>query len=97
MDKRELASRLQEKCPEFDQRQIQRVLIALFDPESGVVVGCLVEEGELMFPRFGKFRLVRKPARQGRNPRTGETVMLEGRATVKFKASLTLQEAIKRR
>ena len=44
---------------------------------------------------FGKFSLKSKKARKGRNPSTGETMILEARKVVTFKASNKLKASIK--
>lgn len=41
---------------------------------------------------FGKFEPVRKAARPGRNPRTGETVTIPARNAVKFTAAKQLKD-----
>jgi integration host factor subunit alpha len=40
---------------------------------------------------FGKFTVLSKRARQGRNPRTGEAVMISARRVVTFRPSLLLK------
>ena len=40
---------------------------------------------------FGKFTVRSKGARQGRNPRTGEAVMISARRVVSFRPSLVLK------
>jgi integration host factor subunit alpha len=39
---------------------------------------------------FGNFEVRDKPPRPGRNPRTGEVIMIEGRRILKFKPSQVL-------
>jgi len=36
---------------------------------------------------FGTFSLVKRKAREGRNPRTGETITIKARKSIKFKPS----------
>lgn len=43
---------------------------------------------------FGNFGLRDKPARPGRNPKTGEEIPISARRVVTFKASQKLKEAI---
>lgn len=43
---------------------------------------------------FGKFSVVDKAARQGRNPQTGEAITIAARRSVKFAPSSTLKTAI---
>ena len=43
---------------------------------------------------FGTFGTSKRAAREGRNPRTGETVKIAARTTVSFKAGSKLKEAV---
>lgn len=43
---------------------------------------------------FGTFATSKREAREGRNPRTGETVKIEARTAVTFKAGSKLKEAV---
>lgn len=43
---------------------------------------------------FGNFGLRDKPARPGRNPKTGEEIPISARRVVTFKASQKLKEAV---
>lgn len=45
------------------------------------------------FTGFGTFEVVERAAREGRNPQTGETMIIPARKTPKFKAGKTLKEA----
>ena len=43
---------------------------------------------------FGTFATSKREAREGRNPRTGETVKIAARTAVTFKAGSKLKEAV---
>ena len=43
---------------------------------------------------FGTFEVAERAAREGRNPRTGETVKIEARKAVTFKAGTALKDAV---
>ena len=43
---------------------------------------------------FGTFETAERPAREGRNPRTGETMKIEASKSPKFKAGKALKDAI---
>lgn len=43
---------------------------------------------------FGTFSVVKRGARQGRNPRTGEAIKIKASKGVRFKAGATLKSAI---
>ncbi len=43
---------------------------------------------------FGTFATSKRAAREGRNPRTGETVKIDARVAVTFKAGSKLKDAV---
>jgi len=54
-----------------------------------------LEEGSsVKLSGFGNFGLRDKPARPGRNPKTGEEIPISARRVVTFKASQKLKESI---
>ena len=56
-----------------------------------------LESGDdVMISGFGKFKVREKKARKGRNPATGEGVILEPRRVVTFHCSMKLREKINR-
>ncbi|AEJ44296.1 HU family DNA-binding protein [Alicyclobacillus acidocaldarius] len=46
---------------------------------------------DVALPPLGKFRYVVRAARQGRNPKTGETIEIPEKATVRFLPSSALK------
>jgi integration host factor subunit alpha len=51
-----------------------------------------LESGEdILISGFGKFKILKKSERLGRNPSIGETVMLRPRKIIKFKPSANLR------
>jgi len=44
---------------------------------------------------FGRFSVLARAARKGRNPRTGQDIMIPARRTAKFNAGKGLREAVK--
>lgn len=58
----------------------------------------ILENGEeLKIQNFGKFSLIDKNERPGRNPRTGEPVPIEARRVVIFTPSKQLKDGVKKR
>jgi integration host factor subunit alpha len=54
-----------------------------------------LESGEdVLITGFGKWSVREKEARQGRNPQTGETLMLASRKIVTFKCPLALKRKL---
>lgn len=54
----------------------------------------LASGDDLMVSGFGKFQVNEKAPRKGRNPATGEVMMLKGRKIVTFKCSGKLRNRI---
>jgi DNA-binding protein HU-beta len=52
------------------------------------------KNGKVTLVGFGTFSKVRRKARQGRNPQTGETIKIKASNSVKFKPGKALKEAI---
>lgn len=44
---------------------------------------------------FGSFKVAKRAARQGRNPKTGEAMQIKASKAVKFKAGALLKAAVK--
>jgi len=54
-----------------------------------------LEQGEdVLISRFGKFCVKNKKARRGRNPATGEDLMLDSKRIVTFKCSPVLRDKV---
>ena len=63
-----------------------------FEAILGSIEEVLQSGEELNFIGWGKFEVVEKAARMGRNPKTGEAIQIEAKKAVKFKAGKTLLE-----
>ena len=51
--------------------------------------------GEVTFTGFGKFHVAQRGAREGRNPRTGESMSIAASKVPRFTAGSGLKKAIK--
>ena len=60
---------------------------------SGVISG-LKNDGKVSLTGFATFSAKEKPAKQGRNPRTGEVVNIPARVAVTIKAGSKLKDAL---
>jgi integration host factor subunit beta len=70
MTKSELIQHLAERNPHLYQRDVERIVTTIFDEISNAL-----SRGDRVELRgFGAFSVKRRDARQGRNPRTGESV-----------------------
>lgn len=52
------------------------------------------KDGKLTLVGFGTFSKVRRKARKGRNPQTGEAIKIKASNAVKFKAGKKLKDAV---
>ncbi|MCK4485776.1 MAG: HU family DNA-binding protein [Desulfobacterales bacterium] len=52
------------------------------------------KEGRVTLVGFGTFSKVRRKARKGRNPQTGETIKIKASNTVRFKPGKALKDAL---
>jgi len=74
----------------FPKNQSTEIVESLFE-----VIKKTLESGEdVMVSGFGKFCVKEKKERKGRNPATGENLMLKPRKVVTFKCSGKLREKI---
>jgi len=61
----------------------------------GAVESELKRGGEVAITGFGKFSVVHRSARTGRNPQTGATVQIQASKAPKFSAGAGLKGAVK--
>src|SRR5512135_1292683 len=54
----------------------------------------LEKEGQVMLSGFGSYEVRYKPPRKGRNPQTGNSIILRARKVVKFRSSQLLRKAV---
>lgn len=91
MKKSEFVRVFKENCPVELTNNEARVITNSFleTLENG-----LKEEGMVSVTPFGKFVVVERAARKGRNPQTGEEIEISARNVVRFKPSKNLKESI---
>ena len=91
--KKRKGERQQSLFPEFDyevlsQKRAAELVDAMFE-----IVKKSLEMGEsVLITGFGKFQVKFKWARKGRNPQTGENIILDSRRMVSFRYSPKLKE-----
>lgn len=51
------------------------------------------KEGRYAIGNFGTFTITRRPARKGRNPRTGEAIRIKATKVLKFRPAPALKQA----
>jgi DNA-binding protein HU-beta len=55
----------------------------------------LKKNGKLGLVGFGTFSVIKRKAREGRNPQTGKTIKIPAKKVVKFKAGKALADKVK--
>jgi len=59
-----------------------------------IMKNCLANGEDLLISGFGKFNVKEKKARRGRNPQTGQELILDARRVITFKPSGILRSRI---
>ena len=65
------------------------------DAVISTIEGALKQGEEVSFTGFGKFHVANRGAREGRNPRTGETMTIAASKVPRFTAGSGLKKAVK--
>jgi integration host factor subunit beta len=90
MTKSELIARLAEANPHLYQRDVERIVTTIFDE----IASALAQGDRVELRGFGAFSVKKRDPRTGRNPRTGESVSVEGKAVPFFKTGKQLREKL---
>ena len=90
MIKSQLIARLANENPHLTQRDIERVVGVILDR----MVQALAGGGRVELRGFGAFSVRSRPARAGRNPRTGEQVSVKAKHVPFFKSGKELRERL---
>lgn len=64
------------------------------DATLDAIKNALVKGDKVPLVGFGTFAVSERAAREGRNPRTGDTVTIPARKAVTFKAGTALKDAV---
>ena len=89
MNKTELIAAVAEKA-EISKKDAEKAVKAFTD----AVAEELAKGGKVQLVGFGNFEVSERPAREGRNPRTGETMTIAASKTPKFKPGKALMDEI---
>ena len=89
MNKTELIAAVAEKA-EISKKDAEKAVKAFTD----AVAEELAKGGKVQLVGFGNFEVSERPAREGRNPRTGETMTIAASKTPKFKPGNALKDEI---
>ena len=89
MNKTELVAAIADKA-EIKKVDAEKALKAFTD----VVAEELKKGGKVQLVGFGTFDVLERPARQGRNPRTGKSMKIKASKAPKFKAGKAFKDAV---
>ena len=93
MTRAELVDQLGMKFPHIPVALIDKSVKSIFDHMADAL-----EQGKrIEIRRFGSFCLHYHPPRRARNPKTGETLMTEGRYHIYFKAGKDMRDRVNQR
>lgn len=90
MTKAEIIDSVYEKVGGFSKKEAAEVVEAVFDAMKEV----LAQGEKIKLSGFGNFVVREKAARVGRNPQTGEEIVIAARRVLTFKPSQVLKEAL---
>ncbi|HPD55239.1 MAG TPA: HU family DNA-binding protein [Candidatus Paceibacterota bacterium] len=91
MTKEGLAETILSKFELASKKQAKEIVETIFE----TITKTLARGEEVAISGFGTFRVARRAAREGINPRTGEKIQIPASIKPKFRASKALKEAIK--
>ncbi len=90
MIKSELIAKLADENPQLFQRDVEKMVSVIFESITQAL-----EKGDRVELRgFGAFSVRHRPARTGRNPRTGEPVEVKEKHVPFFKTGKELREKV---
>ena len=90
MIKSEMIEKLAAENTYLTHAEVERLVNVIL----GKMTDALSEGGRVELRGFGAFSVRSRPARQGRNPRTGETVDVPAKAVPFFKSGKELRERL---
>ena len=63
-----------------------------FDTITGIILDCLKNDEAVKIAGFGTYKVAKRKARIGRNPRTGEQIQISASQKVKFLPAKSLKD-----
>ena len=90
MIKSELVQRIASQNPHLYQRDVENIVNAIL----GEIISAMAAGDRVELRGFGAFSVKHRPARTGRNPRTGEPVQIAASKGVKFSAGAAFKSAV---
>jgi integration host factor subunit beta len=90
MTRSELVTQLAARFPTLTQDDVYAAVTVILDSIASELVG----GGRCEIRGFGSFSLNQRPERRGRNPKTGESVLVPAKLSPHFKPGLDLKRGV---
>ena len=90
MTKSELILRIGELNPHLYHRDVERIVTTIFEE----ITNALAKRDRVELRGFGAFSVKQRPARTGRNPRTGAHVAVDQKCVPFFKTGKEMRERL---
>jgi DNA-binding protein HU-beta len=90
MKKQDLIEAVMKAADIETKKQAEQAVSAVFD----TIVKTMSRGEEVAIAGFGTFRVVKRAARMGVNPKTGEKIQIKASTKPKFRAGKALKEAV---
>ena len=90
MIRSELIQKISEENPHLFQRDVERIVNTVFEE----IINAMASGDRVELRGFGAFSVKKRDARQGRNPRTGESVSVDEKHVPFFKTGKLLRERL---
>lgn len=90
MIRSELIQKIAEENPHLFQRDVERIVATVFDE----IISAMSRGERVELRGFGAFSVKQRQSRQGRNPRTGETVQVDEKHVPFFKTGKLLRDRL---
>jgi DNA-binding protein HU-beta len=74
--------------------EVKKHAAAAVDAVFDAITKTMSKGEEVAIPGFGVFRVTKRAAREGINPRTGEKIQIAAKIAPKFRAAKALKEAV---
>jgi integration host factor subunit beta len=92
MIKSELVQRISAQNPHLYQRDVENIVNAIL----GEIIAAMARGDRVELRGFGAFSVKHRPARTGRNPRTGAHVSVDRKSVPFFKTGKEMRERLNR-
>jgi len=93
MNKTDLVATLADRAS-VNRSDAARYVDLLFDPSTGIIAAALRQRQKVQISGFGTFEARRRKGRTGRNPRSGESILIPPSTTAAFRAGKALKDTV---